>query len=276
MSKIVNRIKYAALDVGKGFLKESMEMLFYWYHISYRPRALLSSSDLLGEFYSSKSVRQRLDRLHKAGHIHKIPRGKGVDFVFNKDKRFEFLSKDIGIKAECFKRGWDEKWRLVIYDVPEKKGHYRKALREYLVALGFGKVQDSCWVSCYDYSGYVSEYCVKNSIIDCVCVYEGKFFSGKKENRIVEEAWGLNKLKEEYADLMSQAANLIRSIETEDGNTKTHYQTYLEVFSRFKELLLADPFLPKNFSGLWKERENVEKTLLRIFSLLFKNNSLRL
>ena len=44
-------------------------------------------------------------------------------------------------------RVWDKKWRLVIFDIPEKKKPAREALREKLKDLGFAKLQDSVWVT---------------------------------------------------------------------------------------------------------------------------------
>ena len=42
---------------------------------------------------------------------------------------------------------WDQKWRMVIFDIPEKKKLAREALREKLKDLGLIKLQDSIWVT---------------------------------------------------------------------------------------------------------------------------------
>src|SRR3989338_8626416 len=41
---------------------------------------------------------------------------------------------------------WDKKWRLVIFDIPEKKKRAREALREKLKELGFKELQKSVFV----------------------------------------------------------------------------------------------------------------------------------
>ena len=41
---------------------------------------------------------------------------------------------------------WDGKWRLVIFDVPEKYGASRRALTEKLQIMGFKMLQKSVWV----------------------------------------------------------------------------------------------------------------------------------
>lgn len=44
-------------------------------------------------------------------------------------------------------KSWDRKWRLIIFDIPEKKKLAREALRNKLKYLGFVKLQDSVWVT---------------------------------------------------------------------------------------------------------------------------------
>jgi len=41
---------------------------------------------------------------------------------------------------------WDGKWRIIIFDVPEKQKAAREALRETLRNLGFQQIQKSCFL----------------------------------------------------------------------------------------------------------------------------------
>jgi len=41
---------------------------------------------------------------------------------------------------------WDGKWRLVIFDIPEKQKTAREALRNMLHSLGFLQIQKSCFI----------------------------------------------------------------------------------------------------------------------------------
>ncbi len=45
---------------------------------------------------------------------------------------------------------WDKKWRVVIFDIPEKKKKQRNLLRYTLIHVGFQKLQNSVWVYPYD------------------------------------------------------------------------------------------------------------------------------
>ncbi|MEK7175952.1 MAG: CRISPR-associated endonuclease Cas2 [Patescibacteria group bacterium] len=47
-------------------------------------------------------------------------------------------------------RKWDNKWRVIIFDIPEKKRGLRTRAREILKVAGFQRLQDSVWVFPYD------------------------------------------------------------------------------------------------------------------------------
>lgn len=47
-------------------------------------------------------------------------------------------------------RRWDGKWRLVIFDIPEKRRGVRDRIRTLVARLGFLRLQDSVWVYPYD------------------------------------------------------------------------------------------------------------------------------
>ena len=47
-------------------------------------------------------------------------------------------------------RRWDERWRLVIFDIPEKQRPTRDKIRHLVSRLGFLRLQDSVWVYPYD------------------------------------------------------------------------------------------------------------------------------
>lgn len=52
---------------------------------------------------------------------------------------------------------WDKKWRIVIFDIPEKDRMFRDILRQHLYALNFFKIQQSVFVSPYPYEKPILE-----------------------------------------------------------------------------------------------------------------------
>lgn len=45
---------------------------------------------------------------------------------------------------------WDKKWRLLIFDIPERRRRTRRLLRQTLQNLGLVRLQDSVWIYPYD------------------------------------------------------------------------------------------------------------------------------
>ncbi len=45
---------------------------------------------------------------------------------------------------------WDGKWRMIIFDIPEKKRRIRKQVSELFTQAGFYRLQDSVWVYPHD------------------------------------------------------------------------------------------------------------------------------
>ena len=45
---------------------------------------------------------------------------------------------------------WDKKWRVIIFDIPEKKRKVRDQIRNLFISAGLYRLQDSVWVYPYD------------------------------------------------------------------------------------------------------------------------------
>ncbi len=45
---------------------------------------------------------------------------------------------------------WDRKWRVLIFDIPERKRMLRQKVRQTLIVIGFIKLQNSVWIYPYD------------------------------------------------------------------------------------------------------------------------------
>jgi len=59
-----------------------------------------------------------------------------------KTKVLEYEAEKLIIKKQ---EPWDKKWRVVIFDIPEKKKSAREIFRKKLTDLGFKKIQHSVW-----------------------------------------------------------------------------------------------------------------------------------
>ena len=48
------------------------------------------------------------------------------------------------------KRRWDKRWRVIIFDVPERSAPARQRLRNEMRSFGFYRLQDSVWIYPFD------------------------------------------------------------------------------------------------------------------------------
>ena len=53
-------------------------------------------------------------------------------------------------------RLWDKKWRVIIFDIPEKRRSIRDKFRMMLRELGYYRLQDSVWIFPYSTEELVS------------------------------------------------------------------------------------------------------------------------
>lgn len=116
--------------------------------------------------YQTKSKRRgRInDAITKLGNQKyiEIVNHKGEDFVQvtdrGKQKLLKYQIDELKIKKP---QNWDGVWRIVIFDIPEKKKIARDVLRYKLKELGFVMLQKSSWVypyPCRDEIDFISGY----------------------------------------------------------------------------------------------------------------------
>lgn len=58
--------------------------------------------------------------------------------------------------AQQKKKKWDGRWRMVVFDVPEKRRRIRASLRAVMRETGFIRLQDSVWVYPYDCEDFIA------------------------------------------------------------------------------------------------------------------------
>lgn len=54
------------------------------------------------------------------------------------------------------KKKWDGRWRMVVFDIPERRRTVRFRLRRIMSEIGFVRLQDSVWVYPYDCEDFVA------------------------------------------------------------------------------------------------------------------------
>ncbi|MSR84902.1 CRISPR-associated endonuclease Cas2 [Candidatus Uhrbacteria bacterium] len=100
--------------------------------------------------YGRQIMRQTILRLDKRGWIIARETDIGWKIQITKKGRTELLAYELGQKGITKPKKWDQQWRLLIFDIPEKRKMIREQIRRFLQDVGFVRLQDSVWVHPYE------------------------------------------------------------------------------------------------------------------------------
>ena len=107
-------------------------------------------SDKKRKYRVGSYVKKTISKLKERGFI---------GFEKNKDKTFVRLTEKGERELLKYRlreaviekpKKWDKKWRVIIFDIKEKRKIIREELRKELVNLGFRRLQNSVWIHPYD------------------------------------------------------------------------------------------------------------------------------
>jgi len=133
---LLTAIALGAVVVSAGAIPHAAQLLRYLpgykkdARFTYRTKSALSRLALMGLVTFEERGGKRYARLTKEGR-------RVLDIETAKTQ----IQK---------KRRWDRKWRIVIFDIPERRRNIRVRLRKFMASCGFVRLQDSVWVYPYD------------------------------------------------------------------------------------------------------------------------------
>lgn len=114
-------------------------------------------------------VRRSVKRLEQKGLLtRRIRNGKEELLVTRtgKQKLAEYIVDELKIQPQ---KKWDKKWRVVMFDIPEKKGHIRREVSFKIKDIGMVAMQDSVFVSPFpckkEVDFIVEHYSVRKHVI---------------------------------------------------------------------------------------------------------------
>jgi CRISPR-associated endonuclease Cas2 len=95
-----------------------------------------------------ESIKRSGEKLVKNGLL-EIKNGKLK--ITSGGRRYLLKCMSLGDSKE-FNRNkkWDGKWRVLVFDIPENRRFDRNSVRQFLISIGFMRLQDSVWVYPYN------------------------------------------------------------------------------------------------------------------------------
>lgn len=184
--------------------------------------------------YSRKKYRELVNRLQRLNLIQRTVIAGAVHFRLTAAGQKQLFASFPALNLAG--KTWDGFWRLVIFDIPESRRPERDRLRRRLLKLGFGRLQDSLYLSPYDWD----EAVFGSKVI---------FIEAKQKHLgapagLARRVWPLEVISRGYQAVIDK---LTTRFGIKDKLKRDQF--YKKVYGDYLEAVLADPQLPTELVG---------------------------
>ena len=142
-----------------------------------------------------RAARSTLSRMKQRGWFVTHREGRESQYILTAAGR-AILEEGERRIFEAPHRGWDGRWRLVVYSLPEELRRERNDLRKKLAWLGFGNLAPGAWISPHNREDEVLEVARDLDVRDYVTLFHGGV--SRPDEEIVAACWDLEALDAAY------------------------------------------------------------------------------
>lgn len=139
------------------------------------------------------------------------------------------------------KEEWDGKWRIISYEIPEKKRELRDRLRREMQGWGLGPWHRSFWLTPHPILPTLKLLTAQKEEEKYIQAFEADHTFGDREF-LIEKVWAKSNLDKSYRELFKKWHEILSS----DAEKVTKLKN---VIGEYVELLRQDPGLPKELIG---------------------------
>jgi len=213
--------------------------------------------------FSANAIRLGLSRMSRKG-VFKVRKVGRRSYYSLSTKGFRWMEQG-RVRAFVFEpKSWDGRWRLVVYNVPEKLRVLRDRLRFKLHSLGFANLSTSLWISPYDFFSEIETFTEGKKMSRYIETFEAEYKGKRKIKELVAVVWQLDELARRYQAFIrkysvmyarhKRPARAGRSIDLADCFGKRFC-----ISAEYVALRLDDPMLPlellsKDWPGIEAQR----------------------
>jgi phenylacetic acid degradation operon negative regulatory protein len=160
-------------------------------------------------------------------------------------------------------RPWDGTWRMVLFDLPEKRHSLRKQLLRWLHQNHFGYLQDSVWIHpdpLQEVAATLEEF---RDDVESFTIMESQCGAGYANDAVVRGAWDFSEINRRYTNYLQRYAD--RPPKLSAGTTGRVAKQWLReealVWHHAFDLdpLLPNAVLPAGYQGVhaWQARRHI-------------------
>jgi phenylacetic acid degradation operon negative regulatory protein len=190
---------------------------------------------------SSPALRSAVSRMGREGWL--APRRN------DGSPRYRLTARGHGLIEEGTARiyglhraGWDGRWVLVSYSLPEQRRGQRDRLREGLSFLGFGSLGNGIFVSPHDLRREVRQLIERHDVEQDVTVHHGTLEWPADPAQVVARAWDLGSLEAPYRAFLLRIRQELAEAEALDD--RQSFRRRFLLTHDFRRFPFSDPDLP--------------------------------
>ncbi len=173
----------------------------------------------------------------------------GGNLTVDVGKSNQYRLTDKGFYALCLdfpffrflKDQWDGKWRIISYEIPEKKREVRDRLRREMQGWGLGPWHRSFWLTPHPIIENLRQLIGGKEEEQYFQAFESDHVFGDREI-LIEKVWGKSNLDKAYRELFKKWHQILSTQEEKINKLK-------KVINEYVGLLKIDPGLPKELLG---------------------------
>lgn len=216
----------------------------------------------------AETVRSCMRRLVGEGLFERTGEGRDALFRATREGRSALeLTQQRHLLAyaqDAAGRGWDRRWRLVAFAVPESRRGSRDRFRDHLMVLGGGPLQPGLYVSPHRWEHEVLEEAARLGITEHVSLAstDDLVVDGESNPRLIaRRLWDLDAVAARYRSFVETYRSVPEALEAmrargERLSEADFLPGALRVAIRFNECFESDPLLPPELLDKpWPGRE---------------------
>ncbi|MDO8553004.1 MAG: CRISPR-associated endonuclease Cas2 [bacterium] len=141
------------LERRKGYVRDGLLLALGLSGAILFPSIALATLQIIGIADRNKrkfsyQIKNVASRLASQGLVRFKNKGF-IELTESGQREFHRLELEMVLRSNV-RRKWDKRWRMVIFDIPERYRNIRDKLRVTLQSYGFHQLQQSVWIFPYD------------------------------------------------------------------------------------------------------------------------------
>jgi len=136
---------------------------------------------------------------------------------------------------------WDGKWRIISYEIPEKKREIRDRLRREMQGWGLGPWHRSFWLTPHPVIETLRQLVSQKEEEKYIQAFEAGHIFGDREI-LIEKVWQKSALDKNYREMFKKWHDILSS----EGEKTDKFR---KAISEYVNLLRLDPGLPVELVG---------------------------